>query len=77
MEDVGMGLRKENVMYMDFSDTKNAFVYKETEDGYFVYSRCGGTYPYGAAIGHKTIDIAMTFEGACNAIRDHRERRAK
>lgn len=64
-------------MYKDFSDTKNAIVYKETADGYFIYSRNGGKYPFGAAHGSKTIDMAMTMEGAQNAIRDHREKRIK
>ena len=62
-------------MNKNFSDTKNALVYKATEDGYFIYSRGGGKYPYGAAYGSKTIDIAMTFDGASKAIRDHREGR--
>ena len=59
--------------YEDFSDTYNTIVYEETEDGYKVYSRKGGLYPYGAAIGNRTIDMAMTMDGARNAIRDHRE----
>lgn len=61
-------------MTKDFSDTRNAAVIEATEDGYYIYHRGGGTYPYGAAIGSKTIDIAMTIEGARNAIRDHREK---
>ena len=63
--------------YMDFSDTKNALVYKTTPDGYNIYSRKGGKYPFGAAIGTQTIDMAMTIEGAWNAIRDHREKMNK
>ena len=61
-------------MTRDFSDTKNATVIAATSDGYYVYHRGGGMYPYGAAIGSKTIDMAMTIDGALNAIRDHRER---
>lgn len=59
-------------MIKDFSDTRNALVIETTDDGYFIYHRGGGKYPYGAAIGSKTIDIAMTIEGARNAIKDHR-----
>lgn len=62
------------IEYMDFSDTKNALAYRKTGDGYYIYSRGGGRYPYGAAYGNRTIEMAMTFEGALNAIRDHRER---
>ena len=58
----------------DFSDLRNAIVIKETEDGYYIYHRYSDLYPYGAAFGSKTIDMAMTIEGAWNAIRDHRER---
>lgn len=61
-------------MTKNFSDTRNAIVIAETKDGYYIYHRGGGKYPYGAAIGSKTIDMAMTLEGAWNAIRDHRER---
>jgi len=59
-------------MIKDFSDTYNAVVIETTADGYYIYHRGGGLYPYGAAIGSKTIDMAMTMEGARNAIRDHR-----
>ncbi|KAB0577211.1 hypothetical protein EI53_01233 [Fusobacterium naviforme] len=60
--------------YENFSDTRNTIVYETTEDGYKIYSRKGGKYPYGAAIGNKTIDMAMTIEGARKAIIDHRRR---
>lgn len=63
--------------YMDFSDTKNALVCKTTPDGYNIYFRNGGKFPFGAAFGSKTIDIAMTSEGTWNAIRDHREKMNK
>ena len=59
-------------MIKNFSDTKNAVVIAATKDGYYIYHRGGGSYPYCAAIGGKTIDMAMTIEGAWNAIRDHR-----
>lgn len=59
-------------MKKDFSDTRNAWVIETTDDGYCIYHRGGGKYPYGAAIGSKTIDMAMTIEGARKAIIDHR-----
>ena len=60
-------------MKKDFSDTRNALVIGTTDDGYYIYHRGGGKYPYGAAIGSKTIDMAMTIEGARKAIIDHRK----
>lgn len=60
--------------YENFSDTHNAIVYEVTDDGYKIYSRGGGKYPYGAAYGNRTIDMAMTIEGARKAIIDHRRK---
>lgn len=59
---------------MNFSDTRNATVIATTPDGYYIYHRGGGRYPYGIAHGCRTLDMAMTLEGAWNAIRDSRER---
>lgn len=53
----------------NFSDTHDTVVYIN-DGGYQIYSRKGGRYPYGVAKNYRTFDMAMTMEGAKNAIRD-------